>query len=248
MNAMVVRRRHESRGHHDQPHMLDPTSSAMVEMRTIYPTTVRSASSEERVLKSGINSRKLGDKIIKGVWAESPVYSLKFEERRTCPVTCQQLANCYGNNMGQRTTRWNVDLKLYARLNVELDVLSYKHRAYAVRLHDLGDFPSLTYVEFWFAALRAHSGLRLFGFTHWDRTSEIGAAIDAESAKWDRFRIRFSDNHQGERTAHVIPDNGEQGKHRLGIVCPADHTRPLVTCGSCGFCINTQRPVVFKTH
>lgn len=245
---MKVRRRFETRGHLSEPHILASDHPAMLEARTLYPNTVRSANSSERVLKSGINSQKLGDRIIKGTWKGSPLFSLKLEERRTCPATCQRLASCYGNNIGRRATRWNVDAKLYMRLNVELDELSLYNRSYAIRLHDLGDFPSVPYVEFWLAALRAHSGLSLFGFTHWDRTSEIGRAIERESAKWDRFRIRFSDNHRGSRTSHVIPDDGEQGKHQLGIVCPADHTRPNVTCGSCGFCINSTAPVVFKMH
>jgi hypothetical protein len=47
---------------------------------------------------------------------------------------------------------------------------------------------------------------------------------------------------------HVIPDRGEQGKHRLGIVCPADHTRQQVTCGSCALCINSMVPIVLKQH
>jgi len=102
----------------------------MLEMRTIYRSTVRSADPNKCVLKSGINSRKLGSQIIKGAWAGLPLFSLKLEERRTCPATCQQLAQCYGNNIGRRAVRWNVDAKLYTRLNVELDELNYHHRAF----------------------------------------------------------------------------------------------------------------------
>jgi hypothetical protein len=245
---MKVRRRFETRGHRDEPHVLAADDPALLEMRTIYPNTVRSANPGERVLKSGVNSQKLGDRIIKGAWAGSPLFSLKLEERKTCPATCQQLARCYGNNIGRRATRWNVDAKLYTRLNVELDELSYYHRSYVIRLHDLGDFASVEYVEFWLAALKAHSGLKVFGYTHWDRATEIGSAIEEESARGDRFRIRFSDNHTGPRTTHVIPDNGEQGRHPLGIVCPADHIRPQVTCGSCALCINSTVPIVLKAH
>lgn len=243
---MKVRRRFETRGHRNEPHVLAADDPAILEMRTIYRTTVRSANPNERVLKSGVNSRKLGSQIIKGAWAGSALFSLKLEERNTCPANCQQLARCYGNNIGRRATRWNVDAKLYTRLNVELDELSYHHRAYVIRLHDLGDFPSAAYVEFWLAALKAHPGLRLFGYTHWSRESEIGAMI--ERADWDRLRIRFSDNHTGPRTTHVIPDRGEQGRHQFGIICPADHTRPAVTCGSCALCINSTVPIVFKAH
>jgi hypothetical protein len=245
---MKVRRRHETRGHRDEPHILPFEHPAMIGMRTIYPNTVRSANAGEWVLKSGVNSQKLGDKIGKGDWAGSPLFSLKLEERKTCPATCQQLAHCYGNNMGRRTTRWNVDVALYTRLRVELDALSYRHRSYVIRLHDLGDFASVEYVKFWLDALNRHLGLKLYGYTHWPRDSEVGAAIEAESDKWNRFRIRFSDNHLGPRTIHVIPDRGQQAKHRLGIVCPADRTRPQVTCGSCALCINSMVPIVLKQH
>jgi hypothetical protein len=243
-----VRRRFETRGHRDEAHVLAADDPAMLEFRTIYPNTVRSANPGERVLKSGVNSQKLGSQIIKGPWAGSPLFSLKLEERKTCPVSCQQLARCYGNNIGRRAARWNVDAKLYTRLNVELEELSYYHRSYVIRLHDLGDFPSTPYVEFWLGALRAHPGLRVFGYTHWSRDSEIGSVIERESVKWDRFLIRFSDNHLGPRTSNVIADKGEQGKHSLGTICPADHTRPQVTCGSCALCINSTGPVVFKAH
>jgi hypothetical protein len=247
MKAMKVRRRFEIRGHRGQPLVLPPNDPALREMRTIYPSTVRSASANTLVLKSGENSTKLGNQIVKGVWKGIALYSLTLEERKTCPATCQQLSICFGNNM-PFAQRWNVDSHLYTRLLIEVEHLSYVHRTYAVRLHVLGDFPDRPYVEFWLAALRAHPGLRLFGFTHWDRASEVGSLIEAESLKWDRFRIRFSDHHRGPRTAHVIKDRGQQGKHRLGIICPADHTRPERTCGSCALCINSTVPIVLKAH
>jgi hypothetical protein len=80
------------------------------------------------------------------------------------------------------------------------------------------------------------------------RTQPVGSLIEAGSAKWDRFRIPFSDHHRGLHTAHVIPDRGEQGKQRLGIIYPADHTRPERTCGSCALCINSTVPIVLKAH
>jgi hypothetical protein len=80
------------------------------------------------------------------------------------------------------------------------------------------------------------------------RTQPVGSLIETESAKWDRFLIPFSDHHRGPRTAHVIPDRGEQGKQRLGIICPADHTRPDRTCGNYALCINSTMPIVLKAH
>ena len=253
MTERTARRRFATRGHRDST-PLPPDHPAMLGMRTLYPSTVRSASSDEWVLKSGINSTKLGDRINKGAWRGSRLYSLKLEERKTCLATCAQLGCCYGNHVGRKAVRWNVDLKLYTRLLVELDALSYRHRTYAIRLHDLGDFSSVEYVQFWLDALKAHRGLRLWGFTHWSRTSKIGSLIERESKRWNRFRIRFSDSHRGLRTAHVIPDEGQQGWFRRGpaetrsFICIADATRPLKSCGDCGFCITKQTEVVFKRH
>jgi hypothetical protein len=246
MNEQKVRRRFETHGS-GAPLVLPPDHLAMREQRTLFPNTVRSANPDELVLKSGIHSTKLGDKIVKGVWKEALIFSLTLEERKTCPITCQQLPLCMGNGM-HLATRWKVDSELYVRLMTELEHLAYVHRTYAVRLHVLGDFVNTRYVQFWLDALRAYPGLRIFGFTHWERTSEIGAMIEAESVRWDRFRIRFSDNHTGPRTAHVIRDRAAQGKHPLGIICPADDTRPERNCGNCAFCINSTAPVVFKEH
>jgi len=247
MKKLKVRRRYETRGGRKAPRPLRPDHPAILEMRTNYPSTVRSANADERVLKSGIHSTKLGDRIAVGEWAGSPLYSLKLEERKTCWSGCQQLLICYGRNVGRRATRWNVDAALYTRLIIELEALSYKDRWYVLRLHDLGDFASVEYVQFWFNALRAHPGLRIFGYTHWPRESQIGSLIEPESEKWDRFRIRFSDNHEGQRTAHVIKDQ-DATEHPLGRICKADKKHSQITCGSCGFCINSTVPVVFKEH
>lgn len=240
----IVRRRHTMRGHRDRPVVLAPGHPAMIQQRTLYPSTVRSANPDEWVLKSGVNSTKLGDRIVTGEWAGSALFSLKLEERRTCWSGCQQIASCYMNNVGRRAVRWNVDLKLYTRLLVELDVLLYQHQYVAIRLHDGGDFPNIAYMRFWLDALRAHSRLRLFGFTHWPRDTEVGSAIEVESFRWARFRIRFSDNHRGERTAHVI----EKGETPKGHLCPASHERPEVTCGSCAYCINSTGEMSLRRH
>ena len=112
MTERTARRRFATRGHRDST-PLPPDHPAMLGMRTLYPSTVRSASSDEWVLKSGINSTKLGDRINKGAWRGSRLYSLKLEERKTCPATCAQLGCCYGNHVGRKAVRWNVDLKLY---------------------------------------------------------------------------------------------------------------------------------------
>jgi hypothetical protein len=98
MNEQKVRRRFETHGS-GAPLVLPPDHLAMREQRTLFPNTVRSANPDELVLKSGIHSTKLGDKIVKGVWKEALIFSLTLEERKTCPITCQQLPLCMGNGM-----------------------------------------------------------------------------------------------------------------------------------------------------
>jgi hypothetical protein len=175
-----------------------------------------------------------------------PIYSMSLEERRTCPRTCAVWQECYGNAMA-KAVRWEVDAQLYERLELQLEQLSMSFpRGFAVRLHTLGDFQDLQYLEFWLAALRRHPALHAFGFTAHTRNSPIGGAIEVESAKWDRFRIRFS-NDIGPRGA-VVAETPPRGRRPQGITCPADSDHPENSCGSCGLCLTTTMPIVFKRH
>lgn len=241
----LVRRRHLKRGRRRSPLILRPDHPAMIEGRSIHPNLVQSVQPDVWALKSGEHSSKLGDRIVTGEWTGSAIYHLRLEERKTCWVGCQQRAGCYLNNEHwPRAIRWKVDAKLYTRLLIELDVLLHRNRYVAIRLHEGGDFPNVDYVGFWLSALKAHPRLRLFGFTHWPRSHPIGAAIEVESERWDRFRIRFSDNHRGERTAHVI----EHGEEPKGHLCRATDERPEVTCGHCAYCINSTGEMSLRRH
>jgi len=94
--------------------------------------------------------------------------------------------------------------------------------------------------------MRTLPGVHVFGFTTWPRDSEIGALIEAESLKWERFRIRFSGD-PGPRGATVI-DPPAWGWTTNGVVCPAQAHRSDISCGSCGFCVKSTKPVVFARH
>src|SRR5262249_10851032 len=79
---------------HDHP--------AVIDGRTVYPTTVRAPlrrADAPSVLKSAVNSRKIGGEILKGRWRGLPAYTLTLEERATCPTTCRHWRSCYGNKM-----------------------------------------------------------------------------------------------------------------------------------------------------
>ncbi len=243
---MQPNRRFTSRRAKPHPGLPD-NHAAVISARTAYPTMVRAAVPGERVLKSGEHSRKLGSHFSKRPWMGMPIYSLTLEERRTCPRSCAVWNQCYGNGMN-RAVRWEVNKAFYTQVELELEQLSISFpRGFAVRLHTLGDFPDLRYLAFWLDALRRHPALHTFGFTVHARNSPIGATIEVESAKWDRFRIRFS-NDAGPRGAMVLKKGAPTLDATTGIICPADSSRPAVSCGSCALCLNTQETIVFPEH
>lgn len=218
----------------------------MVENRPLFPNMIRSAASVDRVLKPGSNSRKLGSHFSKGDWIGMPIYSLSLPERTTCPMSCRMRDRCYGNRM-QVAPRFMVDSTLLAKLIVEMENLASMFPfGFAVRLHALGDFPTVDYARFWIDAVRAVRQLHVFGFTAHARRSEIGATLDVASATWERFRLRFSFG-DGERSATIMED-APWGRHGAGITCPADPHHPEITCGSCGLCVSTGDRIVFKPH
>ena len=219
---------------------------AVVNGTPLFPTQVRSASAGEWVLKRGEHSKKYGSHFSVGDWRGLPIYSLTLPERATCPRTCKVWDVCYGNGM-PFATRFQVDSVLYAKLTVELEALAVVYpRGFALRLHSLGDFANVRYVRFWLDAVRTLPGLHIFGFTAWPRDSEIGSLMEVESRKWDRFRIRFSGDPRPRGA--TVTDPPAYGWSPNGFVCPAQAHRSDITCGSCGYCIKSQEPVVFARH
>ena len=77
---------------------LDPYHPAVVTKRTLFPTTVVSADKSPRLLVSGANQRKIGDRVAKGEWSGMPMFTLTLEERATCPE-CPNTLVCMGNGM-----------------------------------------------------------------------------------------------------------------------------------------------------
>lgn len=127
---------------------------ATIEKRTLFPTMVFDVT-DEWVLKSGDNSGKIGRQIVKGAWAGFPVYTLTLEERATCPTSCRHWASCYGNAT-PFARRFRPGAGLEWRLEREVAALELENPGgFAVRLHNLGDFYSVAYVELWARATRA---------------------------------------------------------------------------------------------
>src|SRR5688572_10688814 len=80
---------------------LGPDHPALVENRTLFPSTVVEVTREfkDRLLISGRNNRKLGETIAKGRFKGYRLYALSLEERATCPTDCSVRGVCYGNGM-----------------------------------------------------------------------------------------------------------------------------------------------------
>ncbi len=232
---------------------LTPNHAALSERRTIHVTMVTAPSNARRLLKSAADNDKLGKgrrAIVKGKWKGFPMYVLTLQERATCPTSCQRWRDCFGNGstFAQRIdhTRDNFLPKLAA----ELAELSEKHpRGFVVRLHILGDFYSVPYVDFWRRALEAFPMLHIFGYTHRTASSAIGKAIRAlraDAALGNRFAVRASDSPREAYSANVVKLAAADSKH--GIVCP-EQTWKTESCLTCGLCWSLPHtPIVFIDH
>jgi len=226
------------------PRFHNPDAPAVWEGRTRFPGQV---TSEGAALKPGTFQRKLGKRVTKGKWKGMPIYSLTLEERATCPKDCKLWTACYGNNL-HWAKRMSHGPALEAKIWVELRALARRHRrtGFVVRLHILGDFWSVGYVELWAEALDAFPGLRVFGYTAWQPTTRIGRALAAlRDLRWDRFAIRTSGATQGPRTLVVKDERG--AKLSGAIVCPVE-TGKTACCGTCSLCWATTKPIVFIEH
>lgn len=235
---------------------LRPDHRAVRLGRTIFPRSVVSANEAPRLLVSGANQRKLGDRVTAGPWQGMPIYALTLEERATCPASCHHWATCYGNGMPfARRHREGADLEM--RLMDEVAALSFAHPAgFVIRLHLLGDFYSLEYVRLWSALLATYPALHVFGYTAWGTDTPIGTALFRIARQsWGRFAIRRSvpAGEAAARTAITITDPAALPAG--AILCPAQRAEgapgALPCCGACGACWHPSachRPIAFLLH
>ena len=223
---------------------------AVIEKTTIFPSKVVDVKDSPRLLVSGQNSRKLGDRVVKGPWAGMPIYSLTLEERATCPETCHHWRTCYGNGM-PRARRHRHGVELVEALGKELYDMSVQFPdGFVVRLHQLGDFYSNEYVCSWRLWLNEISALRVFGYTAHGPKSKIGLAVgELNRVFGDRCVIRFSDATPQIMGATTIWREA-RGQVEEGTVCPAQ-TGDTDCCGTCGLCWHPNmksRCIVFMAH
>lgn len=211
---------------------------ALIENRTLFPSTVVDvgADFEDRLLVSGKNNRKLGERILKGKFKGYALYGLSLEERATCPTDCSARAFCYGNGMQMARRHRITDLDLFSTfLEDEIRmILADPIEGLMVRLHVLGDFPSVEYVAMWADLLETHERLACYGYTH--RRGDIGDAIEALKSRYPgRFRIRWSSDTPIADGAVVVDFVPEGKRVKQGLVCPAQ-TDATACCASCGLC------------
>ena len=235
---------------------LSPAHPAMIENRTLFPSTVVTVDDtfEDRLLVSGANSRKLGKTVEKGRFRGYEIYSLTLEERATCPATCGLRDVCYGNSMHLARRHRIGDLDVFAVLIEDeiREILQSGAPGVLIRLHVLGDFPSVEYVSMWSDILDEHPNVAVFGFTHWaPEIDPIGDAIEALRVRFgERFRIRPSLDFDADidfDAAFVldhIPDGAKVGN---AAVCPAQ-TQASACCATCAYCWESEKPVAFIRH
>lgn len=224
--------------------ILPETHHAHANGTTMFPDRVFHASLLKRVLKSGHNSKKTGKIVEKGDWMGMQIYTLTLEERRTCSSSCLTWDRCYGNNM-HYAERIIADSVFQDRLWRELQELDAQDTpGFVVRLHVLGDFFSVEYVNLWARALVTFDGLRIWGYTGREPDSPIGLAIlELNKHFADRVRIRFSGFEVGGLGALVIPD----ASHSRHVICPAE-LKATTCCGTCAFCWTSDKTIEFLEH
>jgi len=236
-------RRHVTSHGKKTPIVLRDEHAAIVDARTLFPSTRTAPPASGRVLKSGVNQRKLGKMVIKGRWRGFPIYALTLEERATCPRSCLNFDSCYGNAMhfAHRMVHGEAfEDALAAQL---VDLAADHPQGFVVRLHILGDFYSVDYVGIWERALATLPELNVFGFTARQPEDPIGAAVREVARRFGpRFAMRWSGS-DGEMGAVTI----ERGEETALTICPAQ-LRDDKFCGSCGLCWHSRDAIAFRRH
>ena len=225
---------------------LPPEHQSLAQGTTRFPTTVLDPQSQEYVLKSGNNNAKIGREVEVGKWKGMPILTLTLEERATCPTECKILDACYGNNM-QWAQRFRHGPALERKIRENLQELQIANpMGFVVRLHVLGDFYSLEYVDFWERMLREFPALHVYGYTAHDPSGKIGERLlSLAVVEWERFAMRFSGSGMSELASLIISKEAECPEN--AFVCPAQ-TGKKSCCAACGACWESERNVAFLRH
>ena len=226
---------------------LTPNNPALLEMRSIHPKSLREVTPVSNLLKSAAQNGKVGKgagTITRGRLAGQPLFSLTLEERATCPASCERLAECYGNAT-PFAHRFAHGPALEAKLREEVAALSKKYsQGFLIRLHILGDFYSVAYVEMWGELLAKYPKMTIYGYTARDIGTPIGDALkDLRALRPLQFWIRISKSEafsEGE-TIYAAKEG------TVGIVCP-EQTGKTTSCLTCGLCWSIKSTIIFLDH
>jgi len=239
----------------DEVRSLAPDHPAVIEQRTLFPSTVVAPADSPRFLVSGKNSSKLGGEVMKGPRKGWPIFQLTLEERATCPRSCVVYNSCYGNSTHLARRHDHRSEDFIPLLKAEVATVARQHPGgLLVRLHVLGDFYSVPYVQAWADLLDAWPQLHVFGYTA--RTED---ADDHESRRiaravrwladeaWDRFAIRFSRAAPGRQHSVVVDSDPHLPDV---IICPAQtgQTQACATCGLCWAEAARDKTIAFLRH
>lgn len=222
---------------------------ALTEKRTLYPHMVVNDITEQRLLKSGINSSKIGGLVLKGKWKGMPIYTLTLEERATCPTSCHHWRSCFGAGMNFARRMSHKHPEFEMQLVREIAELASKHRkGFVVRLHVLGDFFSEHYVLLWRSMIETYPQLHIFGYTVRQDGDEIHRALQTlVNHHWDRCAIRFSNGRDWQSYPATLSLEHPIQRPPDAFICP-EQTGKTESCGTCAACWSTRKRVVFLQH
>ena len=139
---------------------------------------------------------------------------------------------------------------LEERIEKEISELN-QNKNYLIRLHILGDFYSIEYVNLWLRLLDQYLNIAIYGYTGISPNSNIGKVIAFGNQKHlatnsKRFNIRYSNRPNILFSANSLDvQKPQKGK---AIICP-QQTGQSKGCADCALCWDTEKvAIIFKTH
>lgn len=129
------------------------------------------------VLIEGVNSFKIGVKVVKGWWVGMLIYMLMFEECVICLISCCEWCICYGNNMYVVWWLWYGEVFIFMFWCELCNKVLLYLCGFVVCFYVLGDFYSVDYVCFWMIVLFSLLVLCVFGFIVWGLEMLIGCVV-----------------------------------------------------------------------
>lgn len=214
---------------------------------TRFPTRVLPISAMGSILVSGHSNVKIGRDVRKGRLRGYRIFTLSLEERATCPTSCEHWRSCYGNAMPFAKRVDHRDPAFLPALAEEIDMLMRKPwPGVLIRLHALGDFYSVEYVDFWRDMLIEHQNLALYGYTARNNEDDIGPAIFALRRDFGlRAMIRSSNG--ARHNLATVSIKTETDCPASAFVCP-EQTGKTRCCATCAACWSTTKNVAFLEH